>query len=486
MRATTQARMKRAAWLVAACGACACAGVAHGHGMMPRDAPVERLIVNIGEQLKAHPDDAEWLYRLGRVHMLALERKSNFIPSWEHDLSRPVEGSWARDRGFSDDEKRPSATREELERHLAEAITSLNKAIALQPMEAKFRLTLACTLEAGAAYRTVSTPWPLPPVFADPAAAPVKHELDYARSLLRVSDKNEESKSRLLERARNGNTEFSRNRDYVVFVSQEVANDPAFADVVSEVKEAYWSAVMEEQFFAAMCFSLPADGKATEQQVWGGREDWVAYEAATDFVRVIEARTPHDSDQIRLKVAKATVKAFDELPPPGAITPLVISLDGAPLSRLVSNTTSHFNLDDSGLPQNWSWIGPGAGLLVWDPECTGRIESGNQLFGSVSWKVGFQNGYEALSCLDDSRDGELAGDELKGIAAWFDRNGNGVSDAGEVVTLSDLDIEAISTRVTGTADDGKSPTSAQGLRMRDGRTLPTFDWIAESIPQPHK
>lgn len=468
--------------ILAACLASACVASALGHGMIPRDAPVERLIENISEQLKKHPDDPEWYYRLGRVHMLALERKSNFIPSWSHDLSRVVEGSWASERRLRDGDPNPPATREDLERHLSEAITNLNKAITLRPLEPRFRLTLACTLEAGATYRTASTPWPLPPELDKPTAETLERELSNARSLVRASVKSDEAKGRLLDQLRQGNTEHARNRDIIVSAARDAVADPACAGVVDEVQRTDWLSLTEELFFGAMCYALPTDGKATEKPIWGGMDDWVAYEAANDFVRIIEARTPRDSDQIRLKVAKATIKAFDELPHPNAITPIVFSLMDAPLSKLTSATASSFDLEGTGRPQQWQWLTPDTGLLVWDPSHTGMISSGTQLFGSVSWWLFFDNGYQALACLDDNHNGELVGPELKGIAAWFDRNSNGVSDKGEVVPLAELNIEAISTNVTGTADDGRSPMSSQGLRMLDGRTLPTYDWIAETTP----
>jgi len=88
-------------------------------------------------------------------------------------------------------------------------------------------------------------------------------------------------------------------------------------------------------------------------------------------------------------------------------------------------------------------------------------------------------GYRALDMLDDDRDGFLAVGELKGISVWFDRNSYGRSDSGEVVSLESLGIMAVGTRSTGC--DGKSPMHASGIRLRDGRTLPSYDWIAPSV-----
>jgi hypothetical protein len=49
------------------------------------------------------------------------------------------------------------------------------------------------------------------------------------------------------------------------------------------------------------------------------------------------------------------------------------------------------------------------------------IRDARQLFGSRTWWIFFRDGYEALSVLDDNRDGQLTGAEMEGIAVWVDR-----------------------------------------------------------------
>ena len=132
------------------------AGAALGHGMIPRDAPAERLVKNFEAKLKEHPEDAETQYRLGRVHLLVLERKSGLIPVWENRNGRedePTEGAWSKRGGFGEEKKEPDLKEDELAGHLTEAIKHLNKAIALRPDEARYHLTLASVLEAGLSLR---------------------------------------------------------------------------------------------------------------------------------------------------------------------------------------------------------------------------------------------------------------------------------------------------------------------------------------------
>ena len=136
-----------------------------------------------------------------------------------------------------------------------------------------------------------------------------------------------------------------------------------------------------------------------------------------------------------------------------------------------------FDLDGTGRDQSWPWVSPETSILVWDPEETGEVTSGRQLFGSVTWWLFFDDGYRAMDALDDNRDGELSGDELVGLAVWTDANSNGVSEEGEVVPIGETGIEAIACVQTDTSMG--MPANLSGLRMSDGRVLPTYDWVAQ-------
>jgi hypothetical protein len=140
-----------------------------------------------------------------------------------------------------------------------------------------------------------------------------------------------------------------------------------------------------------------------------------------------------------------------------------------------------FDLDGTGRGQAWPWVKPGTAILVWDPKGTGRIESGRQLFGSVTWWIFWRDGYSALDALDDNRDGWLSGEELKGLAVWVDRNGNGVSDAGEVMSVESMGVDGISARWTAT--EGSSPINRMGIRLKDGRVVGSWDWVVEPTGQ---
>lgn len=161
---------------------------------------------------------------------------------------------------------------------------------------------------------------------------------------------------------------------------------------------------------------------------------------------------------------------------PRAITPILVPLGATTnLAELVNeNASVQFDLDGTGEQRSWGWITRKAAWLVYDGGSSGKITSGLQMFGNVTFWIFWRNGYDALSSLDDNRDGVLAGTELQGLALWADANGNGVSEPGEVTPLSRARIREIRFRIR----NGDGLSHPQGVMLDDGTTRPTFDWIA--------
>ncbi len=164
------------------------------------------------------------------------------------------------------------------------------------------------------------------------------------------------------------------------------------------------------------------------------------------------------------------------------ITPILIPLQPeTPFEELVDPAANvAFDLDGSGLEQRWGWITPKAAWLVFDQEGTGRITSGLQMFGNVTFWLFWRDGYDALSSLDDNGDGRLSGSELRGLSLWHDLNGNGISDPGEVRPLADYGITAIGCSSQPHPDGFRY--NPRGVIFKDGASRPTYDWFAPLIP----
>jgi hypothetical protein len=83
-----------------------------------------------------------------------------------------------------------------------------------------------------------------------------------------------------------------------------------------------------------------------------------------------------------------------------------------------------------------------------------------------------------LSALDADGDGWLTGKELGGLAIWQDKNGDGICDPGEVKSLAEWGIVALSCRYQiDSAHPDRIPFSPMGVRFRDGRSRSSYDVI---------
>jgi len=205
----------------------------------------------------------------------------------------------------------------------------------------------------------------------------------------------------------------------------------------------------------------------------------VSQEAGIGVTRILKSRKVINGVQEQLldkiKASNALIEKF-----PQAITPIVISLQpSSGLSELIHPTRSTaFDIAGTGSKKMGTWVNTETGLLCWDPERNGRITSGTQLFGNATWWMFWSNGYEALAALDDNHDGWLTGKELKGLSLWFDKNQNATCDAGETLTLQQLDIVGLRTSFESSGTLGL--TSASGVLFSNGQTLPSYDWVVSA------
>jgi hypothetical protein len=256
-------------------------------------------------------------------------------------------------------------------------------------------------------------------------------------------------------------------------------------DMTEVPKDGDFAALWREQaiaeFLKAYDLSVGTNTQVSYGHVASGETSVLLnIEAGQQYVDLVTKRGVREAERPTVERVRTAVGKLTGITSM-TITPIIFRLSApAPLEHLLEpQKIVSFDLGGTGRPQRYRWLRPDTGILVWDPAHEGRIVSGHQLFGSVSFHMFWANGYRALDALDDSRDGELRGDELRGLAVWLDRNQNGVSDPGEVVPIEQTGIAAISARATGTADG--SPANEMGLAMKDGRVLPTYDWTTESL-----
>ncbi len=446
----------------------------------PSLAPVGRIVANLESRLEEYPQDAQVYYLLGRAHSLAFALKSQVLPGLGGDLETV---RWRLTVGRKGRPAQP-LSEAELAYHVGASVENYQRAIALRDWEAHYHLGLAYILEQGSvlAHRAARVPG----AGGEELGAAARGRVSALVERLALPDQ------RVRRQAAAELRDLLPEAAGLLHRLQPETEPPA-SWALRDLLAAHWRELATAAYFSAYERARREDVNKErarrERRTFrlpptGDLRSLTSYEAGQSYLRLVRSRGVRDRlEAQRVQEVELTLKALEEEPRLRMVTPILFALDGPlGLDQLVSAEASvRFDLDGDGLTERWPWVASRTALLVWDPDRTGRVTSGRQLFGSVTWWMFFTNGYEALAVLDDDRDGELAGPELEGLAAWFDRDTDGISDPGEVLPIGELEIEAVAVRPT-TEVEG-CPAAPLGIRMRDGRWLPTYDWITSPVPE---
>lgn len=128
----------------------------------------------------------------------------------------------------------------------------------------------------------------------------------------------------------------------------------------------------------------------------------------------------------------------------GYFSPLMVFFDGK-LPKFTNRVD--FPLNKTGKTM-WPEKGAPGAFIVFDRDGDGKITRADELFGSLEGK--YKNGFEALREFDSNHDGVIDKNDkdFDKLMLWFDRNGDGVSQKGELVPLSSR-IKSISLKYDG-------------------------------------
>lgn len=131
-------------------------------------------------------------------------------------------------------------------------------------------------------------------------------------------------------------------------------------------------------------------------------------------------------------------------------SPIVIDLDGDGIETIAYSRNRYFDHDANGMRESTAWVGSDDGFLVRDLNANGRIDSGREMFGSQTLLGDGSvatHGFEALAELDDNQDGHVdsADAAFSQLRIWKDANGNGLTEAGELLTLEQAGLSALRT-----------------------------------------
>jgi hypothetical protein len=138
--------------------------------------------------------------------------------------------------------------------------------------------------------------------------------------------------------------------------------------------------------------------------------------------------------------------AFDASNLEKLAAPIVLDYDGDG-SGLVGRSDSQalFDMDGDGDADSTGWIASGDALLALDRDGNGRINGISEISFKGD-KAGARTDLEGLAAFDTDGDGVLGTHDARfgEFRLWFDGNGNGDTDAGELLTLAEAGILEIS------------------------------------------
>jgi hypothetical protein len=427
--------------------------VSEGGFKMPQYVPVERLIKNATDYIQKNPKDASGYYTLGRIHYMAFVNKAFLVGAFNEDPPNIIPYWWWYEnyRQYLRDRE---ATKILLKKYSYESMSYI-------PYEIRD--------EYWARYRAI------------------QEQLDREKWQPEMPT-NEQLVGHVGAGQWNFYKAIALDPDNALYYLGQASLGKQYFDFLQKTcpaplpvtTKAIILNTVKETYLLAYNLSIKKDLELEKQPISGLRSI-ISYEAGSAFVWLwnLENKIPPEIQEKIIDI-RQNLKTLETLRSPG-ITPIIFRLqENSSLSELLaSDWVVPFDMDGNGIIEKRPWVKPATGFLVWDSDGDGRITSGRELFGSVTWWLFFPNGYRAMDILDDNRDGFLANGEFDGISVWFDRNSNGRSDVGEIVSVESLGITAIATQPNGY--DDKSPKHTAGLRFKNGRTLPTYDWVAPSV-----
>lgn len=426
------------------------------------EAPVDRLVANVTAHLAKKPKDAAALYVLGRIHALAYSEKTSMLYAFGFEEQKEGELPHLDEHSVGAYSQRPNAPakpgKEKLKEHLAAAISNYRAALRYSPNTALYHLSLASIIEKAG---------------EEIIDAAVEPELETGAM---TEDKRKEDYDEAMKDGYLHSSHDPYGASAAPLLRKLMANgEKSLAAQAREALITIWREEAIQHYWLAYMLAIRVDIPNREEHAL---DTPVSQEAAEHYLALIRKRELSQVEARRVPQIETDLKTLKNRG--YAITPIIFSeTENRSIQELLSPHRVAFDINGDGRADDCAWVRPDTSILVWDPKHTGVVRSGRQLFGSVTWWIFWRDGYQALAALDDNGNGELSGEELRGLAVWCDHNSNGISDPGEVTRIEETRIAALSVFSTETVDPNRSPANRAGLRMKDGRVLPTYDWVLD-------
>lgn len=189
----------------------------------------------------------------------------------------------------------------------------------------------------------------------------------------------------------------------------------------------------------------------------------------------------YPSDPNKIEEIKKKSETASTIP-----SPIAIDLDGDGIETVSVSNGALFDHAADGFAELTGWVSPDDGLLVRDLDGNGTIDSGRELFGSETQLANGQkaaNGFEALRGLDSNADGAIDNNDaaFAELRVWQDADGNGRTDAGELLTLEEAGLKSINVNYTNSSfidAQGNAHRQVGSYTTTDGQTRTAADvWV---------
>ncbi|KGE03119.1 retention module-containing protein [Pseudohaliea rubra] len=141
--------------------------------------------------------------------------------------------------------------------------------------------------------------------------------------------------------------------------------------------------------------------------------------------------------------------------------PISLDLDGDGVEYLSRDAGVVFTDQVTGEAVNTAWVAGDDGLLVIDANNSGTVDEARE-YVFTEWSETAETDMEAVAEVFDSNQNQMLdpGDEAwSQFAVWQDANSDGVTDAGELVSLDELGVESIALTYH---DDSEATEAADG------------------------
>jgi len=173
--------------------------------------------------------------------------------------------------------------------------------------------------------------------------------------------------------------------------------------------------------------------------------------------------------------------------PPDLFGPLVLGTNGHGINLVpFGQSSAQFDVTGGGTKVQTGWIGAGTGLLVLDANGNGVIDNGTELIGNNFAGNTYASGFAALATLDSNHDGVINASDaaFAQLKVWVDANGDGVTQPGELLSLSQLGIQSINLSSTAASETvgGNLVTAVGSLAFANGTTEAIDDVTFATAP----